>query len=120
MNNLTKNLLLWLVIAVVLMSVFNNFNQRQTGPQAIEYSQFVTKVSDGEVERVTIEGRNIRGVYKNGQDFRTFSPGDPGLVDDLLRNNVSITAKGQKVIDENLDDRNLVLAEEVAGLGELG
>lgn len=96
MNNLTKNLLLWLVIAVVLMSVFNNFNQRQTSVQSIEYSQFVQNVNDGEVERVTIEGRNIKGIFKNGKDFRTYSPGDPGLVDDLLRNGVSITAKEEE------------------------
>ncbi|MCG6976661.1 MAG: ATP-dependent zinc metalloprotease FtsH [Acidiferrobacterales bacterium] len=96
MNNLTKNLLLWLVIAVVLMSVFSNFNQRQTTAQSIEYSQFVQNVADGEVERVTIEGRNIKGLYKSGKDFRTYSPGDPGLVDDLLRNGVSITAKEEE------------------------
>ncbi len=96
MNNLTKNLLLWLVVAVVLMSVFNNFNQRQTTVQPIEYSQFVQNVNDGEVERVTIEGRNIKGFYKSGKDFRTYSPGDPGLVDDLLRHGVSITAKEEE------------------------
>jgi cell division protease FtsH len=96
LNNLTKNLLLWLVIAVVLMSVFSNFNQRQTTAQSIEYSQFVQNVADGEVERVTIEGRNIKGLYKSGKDFRTYSPGDPGLVDDLLRNGVSITAKEEE------------------------
>jgi cell division protease FtsH len=96
LNNLTKNLLLWLVIAVVLMSVFSNFNQRQTTSQAIEYSQFVQNVADGEVERVTIEGRNIKGVYKSGKDFRTYSPGDPGLVDDLLRNGVAISAKEEE------------------------
>jgi len=96
LNNLTKNLLLWLVIAVVLMSVFSNFNQRQTIAQPIEYSQFVQNVNDGEVERVTIEGRNIKGVYKSGKDFRTYSPGDPGLVDDLLRNSVSISAKEEE------------------------
>jgi cell division protease FtsH len=96
LNNLTKNLLLWLVIAVVLMSVFSNFNQRQTTAQPIEYSQFVQNVNDGEVERVTIEGRNIKGLYKSGKDFRTYSPGDPGLVDDLLRNSVSITAQEEE------------------------
>jgi cell division protease FtsH len=96
LNNLTKNLLLWLVIAVVLMSVFNNFNQRQAVSQPIEYSQFVQNVNDGEVERVTIEGDNIKGVFKNGKDFRTFSPGDPGLVNDLLRNGVSITAQEEE------------------------
>jgi cell division protease FtsH len=96
LNNLTKNLLLWLVIAVVLMSVFNSFNQRQISQQPIEYSQFVRHVSNGEVERVTIEGSNIRGVFRDGNDFKTYSPGDPGLVEDLLRHGVSITAKEEE------------------------
>ena len=96
MNNLTKNLMLWLVIAVVLMSVFSSFNQRQTSQQPIEYSQFVRHVSNGEVERVIIEGRNIRGKFRDGNDFKTYSPGDPGMVEDLLRNGVSITAKAEE------------------------
>ncbi len=96
MNNLTKNLLLWLVIAVVMMSVFNNFNQRHATKQPIDYSQFVRQVSNGEVERVTIEGRNISGLLRDGSDFKTYSPGDPGIVEDLLRNGVAITAKEEE------------------------
>ncbi len=96
MNNLTKNLLLWLVIAVVLMSVFTNFNQRQSSQQPIDYSQFVRHVSNGEVERVIIEGRNLRGKFRDGNDFKTYSPGDPGMVEDLLRHGVAITAKEEE------------------------
>ncbi|MFV1997008.1 MAG: ATP-dependent zinc metalloprotease FtsH [Acidiferrobacterales bacterium] len=96
MNNITKNLLLWLVVAVVLMSVFNNFNQRQATQKPIDYSQFVRQVSNGEVERVIIEGRKIRGNFRDGSDFKTYSPGDPGMVDDLLRNGVSIVAKEEE------------------------
>ncbi len=88
--------MLWLVIAVVLMSVFSSFNQRQTSQQPIEYSQFVRHVSNGDVERVIIEGRNISGKFRDGNDFKTYSPGDPGMVEDLLRNGVSITAKEEE------------------------
>ncbi|HEX7044842.1 MAG TPA: ATP-dependent zinc metalloprotease FtsH [Burkholderiales bacterium] len=96
MNNLTKNLLLWLVIAVVLMSVFNNFGNRQPAARTIEYSQFIQKVKASEVDRVTIQGREIVGRYKNGEPFTTYSPGDPGLVNDLLEYGVTFDAKPQE------------------------
>ncbi|MEE8481838.1 MAG: ATP-dependent zinc metalloprotease FtsH, partial [Acidiferrobacterales bacterium] len=93
---MTKNLLLWLVVAVVLMSVFNNFTQRQPAQKPIDYSQFVRHVSNGDVERVVIEGRSIRGKFRDGNDFKTFSPGDPGMVEDLLRHGVTITAQEEE------------------------
>ncbi|MEJ2107209.1 MAG: ATP-dependent zinc metalloprotease FtsH, partial [Acidiferrobacteraceae bacterium] len=93
MNNLTKNLLLWLVIAVVLMSVVSNLSQRQAAPKAIEYSQFVREVHDGKVAQVTIQGNNITGQYQDKGTFKTYAPNDPKLVDDLFKNGVVIAAK---------------------------
>ncbi|MHB1142483.1 MAG: ATP-dependent zinc metalloprotease FtsH [Sulfuricaulis sp.] len=96
MNNLTKNLLLWLVIAIVLMSVFNNFGNRQQAARPLEYSTFIQKVKQNEVDRVTIEGRQIVGKLKSSESFTTFSPGDPGMIGDLLEHNVVIEAKPQE------------------------
>ncbi len=96
MNNLTKNLLLWLVIAIVLMSVFNNFGSRQPAARPMEYSQFIQKVKQNEVERVTIQGREVQGKLKSSESFTTFSPGDPGMIGDLLEHNVAIEAKPQE------------------------
>jgi len=96
LNNLTKNLLLWLVIAIVLMSVFNNFGGRQAATRPMEYSQFIQKVKQNEVERVTIQGREIQGKLKSSESFTTFSPGDPGMIGDLLEHNVAIEAKPQE------------------------
>jgi cell division protease FtsH len=96
LNNLAKNLLLWLVIAIVLMSVFNNFGSRQTAARTMEYSQFIGQIRQGQVEKVVIEGRNINGTTKGGDKFTTYSPGDPGLIDDLLNNGVAIEAKPQE------------------------
>ncbi|MFQ5759730.1 MAG: ATP-dependent metallopeptidase FtsH/Yme1/Tma family protein, partial [Acidiferrobacterales bacterium] len=93
MNNLTKNLLLWLVIAVVLMSVFNNFGPRQPQANEVEYSQFIEQVKQGQVDKVTIQGRNIRGSLKKGGNFKTYAPADPGLIGDLLAHGVAIDAK---------------------------
>ncbi len=102
MNNLTKNLLLWLVIAVVLMSVFNNFSPRQPLANHMEYSQFIVKVREGVVDKVTIQGRNIDGVLKSGERFKTYAPSDPGLIGDLLQHGVAIDAKPQ-------DEQSLLL-----------
>ncbi len=93
MNDLAKNLLLWVVIAVVLVSVFQNFNPPHSGAKNIEYSEFVNSVKSGVVSEVLIEGRSIHGRTTNNENFTTYSPGDPKLVDDLLNNNVRIRAK---------------------------
>jgi len=93
LNNLTKNLLLWLVIAIVLMSVFNNFGARQAPAPPLEYSEFIQKIRQGEVEKVSIQGREIIGKFKNDEEFTTYSPGDPGLIGDLLENGVIVEAK---------------------------
>ena len=95
MNNLTKNLLLWLVIAVVLMSVFNNFGNRSASVHPMAYSQFYSQLLSGQVSKVTIEGRKIQGITKSGDKFNTYSPetDNRALIGDLLRNNVTIDAK---------------------------
>ncbi len=95
MNNLTKNLLLWLVIAVVLMSVFNNFGNRPAQTRPLEYSQFYAKVTAGSVDKVTIEGRKIQGALKGGEAFTTYSPetDNRALIGDLLKNGVLVEGK---------------------------
>ncbi|MBN2887654.1 MAG: ATP-dependent zinc metalloprotease FtsH [Chromatiaceae bacterium] len=89
---MAKNILLWVVIAVVLMSVFNNFTTTQSTPRSLTYSEFIDQVNRGEVREVTIQGRTIEGLTDTGQRFTTFSPGDDGLVGDLLNNDVVIKA----------------------------
>ncbi|HWQ95562.1 MAG TPA: ATP-dependent zinc metalloprotease FtsH [Gammaproteobacteria bacterium] len=93
MNDIVKNLILWVVIAIVLMSVFNNFGPRQAAVQPIEYSQFIGDVKAGKVQKVSIEDRVIRGIKDNDERFTTYNPGDPGLIGDLLNNGVKIDAR---------------------------
>ena len=97
MSNLTKNLVLWLVIAMVLMAVFNNFAPRDasTGTE-LDYSEFLHEVKQGSIEQVTIDGRSIVGRTRNGERFTTYSPGDPGLVNDLLDAGVIIKAQKEE------------------------
>jgi cell division protease FtsH len=89
-----KNLLLWLIIAAVLLTVFNNFNVRPE-PRALSYSEFLQQVRRDEVRRVTIEDRMISGVTRNGDEFQVVRPGmdDQKLLDDLYNHNVEIIGK---------------------------
>jgi cell division protease FtsH len=88
-----KNMILWIVIAVVLVSVFNNFGPKPTASRTLDYSEFVAAVKQGSVTRVEIAGQTIYGETSTGERFTTYSPDDPKLVDDLLNNNVMIKAK---------------------------
>lgn len=94
MNDMAKNLVLWLVIAAVLLTVFNNFNDAAE-PSRLSYSDFVTEVQDGRVSKVIIDGYSIVGERPGGDRFETIRPAleDPKLVDDLLSNNVVIEGK---------------------------
>jgi cell division protease FtsH len=96
LNNLIKNVAIWLVIALVLMTVFNQFSTRQAGQKPMEYSQFIEEVKQGNVAKVTIEGRVLKGVKRSGERFTTYSPSDPWLVSDLLKNGVIIEAKPEE------------------------
>jgi cell division protease FtsH len=91
-SDMAKNLILWVVIAIVLMSVFNNFTATHTAPRSLDYSDFIAQVKQGQVKEVTIQGRSIEGVDATGRRFSTYSPGDDGLVADLLNNHVNIKA----------------------------
>jgi cell division protease FtsH len=96
LNNLVKNVAIWLVIALVLMTVFNQFSARQASQKAMEYSQFIEEVKQGRIAKVTIEGRVLKGVKTTGERFTTYSPSDPWLVSDLLKNGVIIEAKPEE------------------------
>ena len=92
MNDMLKNMLVWIVIAVVIMSVFNNFVPQKESSTNLSYSEFINQVKDNQIESVLIEadGKTISGPYKNGTSFLTYGLNDPKLVDDLLANNIEI------------------------------
>jgi len=93
LNDIVKNILLWVVIAFILMSVFTNFGPQRPASQPLEYSQFLQDVRQGRVKRVIIEGQSIYGWTTEGKQFSTYSPDDPGLMSDLINNGVAIDAK---------------------------
>ncbi|HBC57501.1 MAG TPA: ATP-dependent metalloprotease, partial [Gammaproteobacteria bacterium] len=91
MNDMARNLILWVIIAVVLMSVFNNFSShRESTQNTLEYSRFIADVKRGEVAKVIIQGPTIIGQRPSGEQFKTVAPEDAHLIDDLLENNVVI------------------------------
>ncbi|MEH6473508.1 MAG: ATP-dependent zinc metalloprotease FtsH [Halopseudomonas sp.] len=91
---MAKNLVLWLIIAAVLLTVFNNFN---TEPEAnkLSYSQFIEQVRSEQVTSVVVEGYEISGELQSGGRFVTVRPAlqDPKLVDDLYNHGVVIEGK---------------------------
>ncbi|MBL1264116.1 ATP-dependent zinc metalloprotease FtsH [Candidatus Methylomicrobium oryzae] len=88
-----KNVILWVVIAVVLMSIFNNFGPQMDGADStLSYSQFIEAVKSGQVSQVMIDDQVVKGKLQSGQIFRTYAPNDPHMVDDLLANGVDIKA----------------------------
>lgn len=97
LSNMTKNILLWLVIAMVLVSVFNNFtNPDGAGGNEIDYSTFLNHVQEGNIAEVEIDDEAIRGRTHGGEVFSTYAPNDPKLVDDLFTHGVKIKAKKEK------------------------
>jgi cell division protease FtsH len=93
LNNIVKNIAIWLIVALVLMTVFNQFGAKTAAEGQVVYSQFIDQVKQGQISKVTIDGRVLRGVTSDGKKFNTYAPSDPWLVSDLLKNNVIVEAK---------------------------
>jgi cell division protease FtsH len=93
LNDMAKNLILWMIIAGVLLMVFNNVNQ-ETRDDTVNYSQFVKEVRSGRVTTVELAGINITGIRSDDTQFRTVMPliGDDQLLNDLFDNNVEVIA----------------------------
>jgi cell division protease FtsH len=90
---MAKNILLWVIIAVVLMSVFNNFGPSTPRAQSLAYSDFIADVKAGRVQNVVIDGRVVKGQLASGESFSTYTPNDPEMINDLLTNGVQVKAQ---------------------------
>jgi cell division protease FtsH len=91
-----KNLAIWMVIGLVLMTIFNQFSNRQSPQAAMEYSQFITEVEEGRISKVVIEGRILKATTTEGKKITTYAPPDLWLVSDLLKYGVKIEAKPEE------------------------
>ena len=91
MNQFYKNLALWLVIGIVLIALFNMFNQPLTQQSDVVFSDFMDQVEQGQINEVVISGDNISGKYMDGKSFQTTAPPkDPDLIKSLRQKNVRI------------------------------
>ncbi|MFK5969138.1 MAG: ATP-dependent zinc metalloprotease FtsH [Candidatus Marithrix sp.] len=92
MNNFPK-ILLWVVVALILMMLFNSLEGQKKSTPIVEYSKFIQEVKYAQIREVTIKGIVIKGVAKNGEQFITYNPDDDGLIGDLLANKVEIISE---------------------------
>ena len=90
-----KNLFLWLIIAIVLVSVFSNFGPRQATTEKVSYSQFLKEIDQGMINSVTVEDdKIIKGITKNNHRFVTYMPiQDNALLGELLKYNVDVSGQ---------------------------
>lgn len=100
-GNLFKSLILWVLIGLGLMVVFNKFSEQSETKNNIAYSQFITEIENSQIKSLVIEGGTgknqwIRGERKDGSKFVTYAPYDPQLVNDLIKNQVTFSAKPQE------------------------
>ncbi|EHL97225.1 cell division protease FtsH [Acetobacteraceae bacterium AT-5844] len=99
MNNFGRNLALWVIVALLLVALFNlfqpNSSNRQAGQQ-VAYSDFLNEVNGGRVRDVTIQGRTLTGQLSDGRSFSTYTPEDPTLVSKLTDKGVRVVARPEE------------------------
>lgn len=102
LSDMLKNLFLWLIIAVILVSVFNNLEPRQTAETRLTYSEFIHQVDQGNVNTVTIQDQIINGTLQNDKSFVTYMPlaNDQNLLPKLVNKGVNV--KGEPPEQEGL------------------
>ncbi len=93
MSNFTKNLILWGAITLLMVVLFNLFNKPQTPILKTSYTEFLSKVDQGDVLGVKIQGQKITGTLQDGTPFVTYTPDDPNLVPTLIENKVMVEAE---------------------------
>jgi cell division protease FtsH len=100
LNNFGRNLALWVIIALLVVALFNLFQSSggQGTDQKLAFSDFIAQVESNQVQDVTIQGREITGTLRNGGNFNTYAPDDPNLVQRLTDHDVRITAAPQEQV----------------------
>ena len=93
MNQFTRNLILWGIISLLMVALFNAFSAPQTSQTKMDYSAFLQNVNEGKVSEVTLQGRKIIGKTMDGTTFQSYAPEDRDLVPNLVSKNVSVKAE---------------------------
>ena len=95
MNSNLKNFALWVVILLLVVALFQLFQNpdQSAGARKIDYSVFTTEVETGRIDKVTIHENEITGSYSNGTQFITYAPDDPNLIARLEAKGVTIAVE---------------------------
>ena len=96
--NFSRNAALWIIIVLLLFALFNLFQgtSQQAPDRQVAFSDFMQRVENGDVSRVTIQGQKVKGQFRDGREFQTVAPKDPNLVSNLRDNGVQISAKPEE------------------------
>jgi cell division protease FtsH len=95
-NNIAKNIIIWVAVSLLFLSVYTQFAGHNKAENQMPYSQFMQDAKKGRVASVEIDGHVIYGKMQDGKEFSTYSPGDLFLVNDLLKYNVAVKAVPEK------------------------
>ena len=93
MNQFYKNISLWLVIVLMMVMLYNIFNQQQVGQVEVGYSEFLAMVEDGRIQNVVIQGQDLYLTDRSGSRYKSFAPDDAELISFLRSKEVIIKAK---------------------------
>ncbi|GHU92895.1 ATP-dependent zinc metalloprotease FtsH [Deltaproteobacteria bacterium] len=93
MNQFSRNLMLWAIIVLAMVMLFNTFEQTQSNVQRVSYTEFLAKINDGQLLSVTIQGHTLTGKTTDGRSIQTYAPQDIGLVARLIEKKVEIKAE---------------------------
>ena len=96
MNNVFSKAAVWLVIALVLFTVFKQFDTRQARGADMPYSQFMTEAREGRIDAVVVDGRTLRVRAKDGRSLTVYTPSDIWMVGDLMKYGVQVNAKPEE------------------------
>ena len=93
LNQFSRNLMLWAVIVLAMVMLFNMFQQPQAGGQRVSFTEFLSKVDEGQVLSVTMQGQTLIGRTSDNKSIQTYAPQDAGLVNRLIEKKVEIKAE---------------------------
>ncbi len=96
MNNMFSKAAVWLVVALVLFTVFKQFDTRQSRGGDMPYSQFMAEARDGRIDSVQVDGRTLRARTRDGRTFTVYTPSDIWMVGDLMKFGVQVQAKAEE------------------------
>ena len=114
--NIMINIVLWLVIGLLLIALFNLFQGASKNNSSVNlpFSDFIAEVEAGNISSVNIKGNSVEGYFEDGRAFSTYSPNDPNLIEKLTNKGVSImteaaSVKGDVAKDTNTDSNSNIL-----------